>query len=189
MNLETALGDSSYNMDLEKLKKKIAALYAGLLEQAFRQSNPGATPEELEAFKEDNAIEFAETEDFNEDADGLDKLLELLSEEDLDKVSEKAFKDPEVAKGAKMGAKSQDKSTAPVTVSLEAHKGGLFATKDKRVKKTTKALPTPRGKISRLIDDDPKVETSSLQEIWDAEREKLLQIVKRRNKEHGVKFW
>tara|TARA_R110000787_G_scaffold77176_2_gene169831 strand:- start:863 stop:1432 length:570 start_codon:yes stop_codon:yes gene_type:complete len=189
MNLETALADTSYDLELEKLKKKIASLYQELLTKQFRASNPGATQVELDAFMDANALEFKEdSEDFDDEADGLEKLLELLSqEEDLDKVEDKTYEKPEVEQGKKLKS-NKDALTTPKTSALVDPKGGMFTPRDKRTQVLTKALKTPRGTIKRMIDDDPKVSTQSLKDIWDAEREKLLHLVKRRNLEHGVKL-
>jgi len=190
MTLETALADTSYDMELEKLKKKIASLYQDLLLKHFKVSNPGAPQDQIDAFMEANELEFKEAEDFNEEADGLEKLLELLSqEEDLDKVKDKEFEKADVETTKELKSKSNESTKAPKTSSLPDPKGGLFTPSDKRSKTNTKTLSTPRGKIERLVDDEPKVSTQSLKDIWDAEREKLLELVRKRNKEHGVKFW
>lgn len=189
MTLEAALADTSYDLELEKLKKKIQQLYVDLATKTFKAANPGATQEQLESFLEDNGIEFKEAESFDEDADGLEKLLELLSQDEaLDKVSEKDFEKHDVEKGKKLKS-NKEKSTVPSTEALEDHTGGLFTPGDKRAKTSTKALKTPRGTIKRSAVDPVKVETKSIQDVWDAEREKLLQLVRKRNKEHGVKFW
>ncbi len=188
MTLEAAFADSSYDMELEKIKNKIQKLYMDLVEKTYRVANPGASNEQLQAFQDANAIEF-QGKGFNEEAEGLEKLLELLmQDEDLDSVGDKDYEKPEVEKGKELSSKSSDKLSVPLMEALKAHKGGLFDSKDKRDQPVTEALKTPRGKIERLIDDDPKVETQTLQDIWDAEREKLLELVRKRNKEHGVKF-
>ena len=188
MTLEDAFADSVYDMELEKIKNKIMKLYTDLVEKTFRTSKPGASEEEIQAFQDANALEFKGV-GFNDEADGLEKLLELLmQDEDLDETSEMDFEEHDVAKGDKL-KESKDKTTAPLTEKLKDHKGGLFTPEDLQKKVKTKALKTPRGKIERLIDDEPKVQKGELKDIWDAEREKLLQLVRKRNKEHGVKLW
>ena len=188
MNLETAFADTSYDMELEKIKEKIQKLYRDLVVKTFKAANPVATQEEIDSFLEENTMEFS-GQGFNEEADGLEKILDLLMEdEDLDEASEMSYEEYDVAKGSKMKAKSKEGTTAPSTASLKAHKGGLFTPSDSRTKTNTKSLKLPRGKIERLIDDAPKVDTKTLEDVWDAERDKLLKLVRRRNKEHGVKF-
>ncbi len=190
MTLENALADTSYNLELEKLKKKIQQLYTDLVTKQFKQSHPGATQEQLEAFLEENELEFKETESFDEEADGIDKLLELMvQDEDLDKVSDKTYAKADVESGKELKAKSKEKTTAPLTKALKDHIGGLFTPSDKRIKTNTKALKTPKGTIKQSALDPVKVDTKSIQDVWDAEREKLLVLVRKRNKEHGVKFW
>lgn len=184
------LADTSYDMELEKLKNKIKKLYMDLAAKTFKAANPGATPEQLQKFLEENGLEFKEAQGFEEEADGLEKILELLSQdEDLDKVADKDYEKADVETRKELKSKSKDKSTVPPTEAIEAHTGGLFFSGgDRRVITLTKALRTPRGTLKRTAKDSPKVYTRSLQDIWDAEREKLLKLVKKRNKEHGVKF-
>ena len=76
--------------------------------------------------------------------------------------------------------------TAVNTKSLKIPTGGLFTPRDKHSLPKTSALPTPKGSIKRKIDDDPKVSKETLKAIWDAERQRLLDLVAKRNKEHGV---
>jgi hypothetical protein len=190
MTLESALMDTSYDLELEKIKSKIKQLYVDLLSKTYKQAHPGATPEQLESFIEDNMMEFPEHESFDDDAEGLEKILDLLThEEDLDKVSEKVYNNTNVEETKELSSKSKDSLRTPKTTPFDVPKGGLFNVKDKRSKVFTKSLKTPRGNIKRLVDDDPKVHTKPLQDIWDAEREKLLELVRKRNKENHVRFW
>ena len=157
--------------------------------KTFRQSKPGASEEEINHFLDSNALEF-KGEGFNDEADGLEKILDLLmQDEELDEVSERAFEKHDVASGDEPRSRRHNPLWTPSTKPIESPKGGLFTPSDKRVMKKTKAPETPRGSIKRLIDDDPKVDTKSLKDIWDAEREKLLELVRKRNKESGVRFW
>lgn len=189
MTLESAFSDTSYDMELEKIKKKIMRLYTDLVEKTFRMSNPGASPEDIEAFLESNAIEF-KGEGFDEEAEGLEQILDLLyQDEDLDPVREKKSVTPKVQTGDLPKSHRENRLWRPSTKSLEDPAGGLFTPPDKHKRPKTKALEAPRGKISRLIDDDPKVSTRGLKDIWDEERQRLLELVRKRNKEHGVKFW
>ena len=122
---------------------------------------------------------------FNEEAEGLEEMMELLmQDEDLDEVSEK----PEVESGDELRAKVRDVLTTPLTEALKTPEGLFKKANDTRKKTKTKSLEVPRGSIKRVSDNEPKVDTRSLEAIWDAEREKLLELVHKRNQEHGVKF-
>jgi hypothetical protein len=187
ITLEAALADTSYNLELEKIKNKIAQLYKELLTKTFKQANPAASMEELYSFLEENELEFKETEEFDEEAEDIENILSLLSDkENLDPVKDKSFETPSVASGKTPGSKTNEKGMVPNTVALKDYKGGLFTPPDKKVKKVTKALKTPTGKVTRVIDDNPKVDTQMLKEVWDKERDKLLELVRQRNKEYGV---
>lgn len=189
MTLEDALADTSYDMELERIKNKIQKLYNDLLVKTFRMSKPGASQEEIQAFLDANELEFKGV-GFNEEAEGLEKMMDLLmQDEDIDEVSEKDYEKPQVEQGDELRAKVRDALTVPLTKALKDPSGGLFTPNDTRKKTKTKAPEVPRGSIKRLIDDAPEVNTKELQDIWDAEREKLLELVRKRNKEHGVKFW
>jgi hypothetical protein len=188
LTFESALTDTSYDLELEKIKNKIVKLYNELVERTYRASNPAASSEDIEKFLEDNALEF-KGNGFSEEADGLENILDLLiQDEDLDKVSDREYEKSEVQNGSKLKA-SKEKSTAPKTSAFKFPKGGLLTPKDSRKKVTTQGLEAPRGSIKRVVDDNPKIDISSIQEILDIERNKLLELVRKRNKEHGVKFW
>jgi hypothetical protein len=177
---------SSYDMELEKIKSKIMKLYSDLVSQAFKQSKPEASQDEISDFIDQNSLEF-KGEGFEEEADGLDKLLELLmQDEDLDPVEDMDYEDHKVATGKEPKSRRHNPLWTPSTKPLESPKGGLFTPSDKRSMPKTKALKTPRGSIRSFEKVPVKVEHSSLKDIWDAEREKLLALVRRRNKESNV---
>jgi len=56
--LEYALADTSYDLELDKIKSKIQKLYRDLLVKTFKMANPNATPEELANFLEKNDLDF-----------------------------------------------------------------------------------------------------------------------------------
>ena len=77
---------------------------------------------------------------------------------------------------------------APKTANIKIAQGGLFTPSDKRTKPkvTQVSVPTPTGRIKRVATDNPKVRTEQLNTVWEKEREKLLALVRERNKEYGV---
>ena len=188
LTLESALTDTSYGLELEKIKNKIEQLYNNLLVKTYKASNPSASPEEIQQFLETNKMEF-KGEGFEEEAEDLESILDqLVQTEELEEVKEKDYEKHDVQKGSKAKKVSEGRP-APKTLNIEVAQGGLFTPPDKKVKKVTKSLKTPTGKITRVIDDNPKIETKMLKEVWDEEREKLLALVRRLNKEHGIRLW
>ena len=182
MNIESALMDTSYDLELERIKTKIKQLYENLLVKTLKASRRDISAEEIADFLEMNELEF-KGDGFEEESDGLEELLEALSkEDDLDDVKDKEYEDPDVE------SKSKDASTTPTTVNIDLPKIGMFTPKDKRSRVETKKLKTPRGKISRVIDDSPTVKSQEMKDIWDEERKKLLALVEKRNQEYGVKL-
>ena len=153
---------SSYDMELEKIKSKIMKLYSDLVSQAFKQSKPEASQDEISDFEL------------------------LMQDEDLDPVEDMDYEDHKVATGKEPKSRRHNPLWTPSTKPLESPKGGLFTPSDKRSMPKTKALKTPRGSIRSFEKVPVKVEHSSLKDIWDAEREKLLALVRRRNKESNV---
>lgn len=75
ITLEAALSDTSYNLELEKIKNKIAQLYKELLTKTFKQANPAASMEELYSFLEENELEFKDTEEFEDEAEDIENIL------------------------------------------------------------------------------------------------------------------
>jgi len=186
ITLEDALSDTSYNLELDRIKNKIARLYKELLLKAFKQSNPGATEEQIASFLEENELEF-KGDGFDEEAEDLQNLIGLLmhENEELDEVKEKDYEKHDVQKGSKAKEVSEGRP-APKTANLKIAQGGLFTPSDKRPKVTQVSVPTPTGRIKRVATDNPKVRTEQLNTVWEKEREKLLALVRERNKEYGV---
>ena len=50
LTIEAAFADTSYDMELEKIKNKIQRLYTELLVKTFKAANPNATSEQIENF-------------------------------------------------------------------------------------------------------------------------------------------
>jgi len=189
VTLESALMDTSYDLELEKIKSKIKKLYEDLVAKTFKAAYPNASIEEISNFIEMNELEF-KGDGFEEESENLEELLEILSKEDeLDEVKNKEYEEPEVEFTKELKSKSKDKLTTPETKSLTVSSSGLFTPKDKQSLPKTKELDIPTGKLKRLIDDAPVVNTKELKDIWDEERKKLLALVQKRNKEHGVLLW
>lgn len=188
LTLESALTDTSYDLELEKIKNKIKQLYNNLLIKTYKAANPSASSEEIEQFLEMNELEF-KGEGFEEESEDIESLLEILSKEDeLDEVKDKNYETPDVENGKELKSKSNENTTAPSTKPVDIQTGGLFNPKDKQIKPKTSALKIPTGTVKRTITDNPSVNTVELKDIWDKEREKLLALVQKRNKEYGVRL-
>ena len=188
ITMEELLSSPSYDMEQDKIKNKIRSLYRDMLTKVYKAAKPGATDIALQEFLEENDIDFGEdSEEFSEEIENIETIMDqLLKLDDLDPVSEKEFISPDVESGKILKNKTHDKVKEFNTKSLLMPNGGLFTPKDKHSLPKTSALPTPKGSLKRVIDDKPKVNKKTLQVIWDAERQKLLDLVQRRNKEHGV---
>ena len=66
--------DSSSLLELAAFKKKIKRLYDEILERVYKAENPGASPEEVQAYVEENGLQFPD-EDVSEDKDEIDNLI------------------------------------------------------------------------------------------------------------------
>ena len=76
MNIADLFDDTSFDLELEKIKAKIVQLYNILAEKAYRIENPGASPEEIASFLEDNGLEFKEDNSFEEESNELQEVLD-----------------------------------------------------------------------------------------------------------------
>ena len=129
MNIADLFDDTSFDLELEKIKKKIIQLYNQLAEKAYRIENPGASPEEIASFLEDNGLEFkSEENSFEEDSDEIKEILEemLGNEDDLDPVKDREYSKPTVETGSELKAQ-KDKKDLPKMSPLPEPKG-LMAT-------------------------------------------------------------
>ena len=115
MNIADLFDDTSFDLELEKIKAKIVQLYNMLAEKAYRVENPGASPEEIASFLEDNGLEFkSEENSFEEDSDEIKEILEemLGNEDDLDPVKDREYSKPTVETGSELKAQ-KDKKDLP----------------------------------------------------------------------------
>lgn len=141
--------DSTFDLELEKIKEKIAKIYNQLVEKVYRTDNPGATPEEIAQFLEDNGLEFKTEENFDEEIEELEEALDsMLQEEDLDPVKDKDYKDPKVETGKELKSKTHEKKELKETANLPEPKGLMATPADSRKRVITKKVKDPTGKIS-----------------------------------------
>ncbi len=68
--LESALMDTSYDLELDRIKIKIKQLYRDLVVKTYKASNPGASLDDIENFLEQNELEF-KGDGFDEEAEDL----------------------------------------------------------------------------------------------------------------------
>ena len=159
--------DSSNLLELDAFKKKIKKLYDEILERTYKMENPGATPEEIQAYVEENGLQFPdEVEDEQEQEDEIDNLMDMLDDmldSDIQEpASELSTEDkPKEHKGDELSSKSHEKGDKVETKDLKDKMGGLFSVKtDKRKRTATnaKAPEIPTGPaIKRDTDTDHKV--------------------------------
>tara|TARA_B110000211_G_scaffold155879_1_gene176714 strand:+ start:26 stop:355 length:330 start_codon:yes stop_codon:yes gene_type:complete len=70
--------DSSSSLELDAFKQKIKKLYDEILERTYKIENPGASPEEVQAYVEENGLEFPDEDTTEEDSNEVDNLMEML---------------------------------------------------------------------------------------------------------------
>ena len=155
--------DSSSLLELAAFKKKIKRLYDEILERVYKAENPGASPEEVQAYVEENGLQFPD-EDVSEDSDEIDNLMDMLDDmldsDVQEPASELSTEDkPKEHKGDELSSKSHEKGDRIETKDLKDKMGGLFSVKtDKRKRTATKAPEIPTGPaIKRDTDTDHKV--------------------------------
>lgn len=167
--------DSTLGLDLEKIRGKILALYNALLTQAYKAENPTASPEELQAFLEENALDFPETDEDSEVDELLDMIDDLTREDDLDPV-DKDGKSPDVEQGKEPKSKSHEQGDTPDTKPVPIQTGMLNTPADQRVKKRTRSLDTPTGKIKER---KPELRRASFGELFDGIKDELADLKQR----------
>jgi hypothetical protein len=144
--------DSSSRLELDAFKKKIKQLYDEILERTYKIENPGASPEEVQAYVEENGLQFPD-EDVSEDSDEIDNLMEMLDDmvdTDVQKsVSDLSTEDkPKEHRGDELSSKFHEKGDKIETRGLKDKMGGLFSVKiDERKRTSTKAPKIPTGPI------------------------------------------
>jgi hypothetical protein len=143
--------DSSSNLELEAFKKKIKKLYDEILERTYKIENPGASPEEVAAYVEENGLEFPD-DSIDEETNEIDNLMEMLDGLTEDDILESAQdlsteNKPKEYKGTEPSSKSHEAGLKVETTEYKDRMGGLFSVKtDERKRTVTKAPQIPTGK-------------------------------------------
>ena len=144
--------DSSSLLELAAFKKKIKRLYDEILERVYKAENPGASPEEVQAYVEENGLQFPD-EDVAEDTDEIDNLMDMLDDmvdtDVQEPVSALSTEDkPKEHRGDELSSKSHEKGDKVETKDLKDKMGGLFSVKtDERKRTSTKAPEIPTGPV------------------------------------------
>jgi len=145
--------DSSSLLELAAFKKKIKRLYDEILERVYKAENPGASPEEVQAYVEENGLQFPDEVDTEEQEDEIDNLMDMLDDmvdtDVQEPVSALSTEDkPKEHKGAEPSSKSHEKGDKVETKDLKDKMGGLFSVKtDERKRTSTKAPEIPTGPV------------------------------------------
>jgi hypothetical protein len=145
--------DSSSLLELAAFKKKIKRLYDEILERVYKAENPGASPEEVQAYVEENGLQFPDEVDTEEQEDEIDNLMDMLDDMVDTDVQEPASAlstedKPKEHKGAEPSSKSHEKGDKVETKDLKDKMGGLFSVKkDERKRTSTKAPEIPTGPV------------------------------------------
>lgn len=140
MNIADLFDDSALDLELEKIKQKIAKLYNDILEQVFKVENPTGSPEELAAFLEENGLQFnSEKNSFEEETNEIHDILDQMlgKEDNLDQVKDKSYSKPTVESGAELKAHKETKDLPEMS-----------------------ALPDPTGLMATPKDSHTKAKTS-----------------------------
>ena len=171
--------DSSSRLELDAFKKKIKQLYDEILERTYKIENPGASPEEVQAYVEENGLQFPD-EDVSEDKDEIDNLMEMLDDMTDTDVQESASElstedKPKEHKGDELSSKSHEAGVKVETKEYKDKMGGLFSVKtDERKRTNTKAPEIPTGSIlKRDTSTSHKTESAPLVEKFKMELRSL----------------
>ena len=145
--------DSSSLLELAAFKKKIKRLYDEILERVYKAENPGASPEEVQAYVEENGLQFPDEMETEEQEDEIDNLMDMLDDMVDTDVQEPASAlstedKPKEHRGAEPSSKSHEKGDKVETKDLKDKMGGLFSVKtDERKRTSTKAPEIPTGPV------------------------------------------
>jgi len=145
--------DSSSLLELAAFKKKIKRLYDEILERVYKAENPGASPEEVQAYVEENGLQFPDEVDTEEQEDEIDNLMDMLDDmvdtDVQEPVSALSTEDkPKEHRGDELSSKSHEKGDKVETKDLKDKMGGLFSVKtDERKRTSTKAPEIPTGPV------------------------------------------
>jgi len=144
--------DSSSNLELDAFKKKIKKLYDEILERTYKIENPGASPEEVAAYVEENGLEFPD-DTVDEETNEVDNLMDMLDNMTEDQDMLEPVKDlstenkPKEHTGKEPSSKSHEAGIKTETTEYKDRMGGLFSVKtDERKRTATKAPQIPTGK-------------------------------------------
>ena len=183
MNIADLFDDSALDLELEKIKQKIAKLYNEVLEKVFKIDNPTGSEEELAAFLEENGLQFNnEQGSFEEETSEIQDILDqmLSSEDTLDPVKDRSYSKPTVESGSELKAHKETKDL-PEMSSLPEPKGLMATPKDSHTKAKTSfkepeaykgKLPTRKKVVPVDVSYAPLVEQFT---------DKLADIEQRRN--------
>ena len=193
MNIADLFDDSALDLELDKIKQKIAKLYNEVLEKVFKIDNPTGSEEELAAFLEENGLQFNnEQSSFDEETAEIQDILDQMlgSEDIVDSVKDRNYSKPTVESGAEIKAHKETKDL-PEMSSLPEPKGLMATPKDSHTKAKTTfkepeaysgKLPTRKKVVPVDVSYAPLVEqfTDKLADIEQRRnigREKLLDRV------------
>ena len=183
MDIADLFDDTALDLELQKIKQKIAQLYNQLAEKAYKVENPVATPEEVAAFLEENGLQFKdEINSFEDESNELQDILDdMISKEDvLEEVKDIKALAPKVESGTKLKAQ-KDKKDLPKMSSLPDPTGLMATPKDSHTKAKTSfkepeaykgKLPTRKKVVPVDVSYAPLVEQFT---------DKLADIEQRRN--------
>jgi len=130
MHIADLFDDTSFDMELEKIKEKIVQLYNQVLEKAYKMENPTGTPEELQMFLEENGLEFkGEQESFDAESSELQEILDQMMGEGTDDLDPVANTNPAIEKGPELKA-HRSKLDLPKMSDLPVPKGLMATPKD-----------------------------------------------------------
>ena len=147
MDIADLFDDTALDLELQKIKQKIAQLYNQLAEKAYKVENPVATPEEVAAFLEENGLQFKdEINSFEDESNELQDILDdMISKEDvLKEVKDIKASAPKVESGTKLKAQN-DKKDLPKMSSLPDPTGLMATPKDIKKKVSKGIYVEPKG--------------------------------------------
>tara|TARA_R110001592_G_scaffold302290_2_gene574175 strand:+ start:140 stop:721 length:582 start_codon:yes stop_codon:yes gene_type:complete len=145
MHLSDLFDDTSFDMELDKIKGKIVQLYNQVLEKAYKMENPTGTPEEMAMFLEENSLEFkSEEQSFDAESNELQEILEQMmeGEDSLEPVKDMEYTNPAIEKGSELKA-NKSKITLPKMSDLPVPKGLMSTPKDVTKKLRSKNIEQP----------------------------------------------
>ena len=145
MHLSDLFDDTSFDMELDKIKEKIVQLYNQVLEKAYKMENPTGTPEEMAVFLEENGLEFkGEQESFEAESSELQEILEQMMEgkDSLEPVKDMDYTNPAIEKGSELKA-NKSKVALPKMSDLPIPKGLMATPKDVTKKLRSKNIEQP----------------------------------------------